>query len=539
LTTADGRSTRPAPAPGPGRPGRAAGWTLEGPLATALTAAYLLLLAAWVPHYLTWPLWNDLDHFATFAMAWDAGLRPYRDLPSFQCPGEYYLFWVVGKLCGWGRTGPIYAADASLLIALGIVMSAWSRLRAGRVLPGLVGYGVFLCYYLNLGYDLAAQRDWHAAFFAVLSLFIIEVGPGRVGRLASAPALALALAIRPQIVLLIPAFVLALDESARAPTESWGRTGKAVLEWAAVLAACLVLAFAPLIAAGLLDDFAGGLRVTAVGGNYNRLTLSSLSAGMEEQFWGHSRLLVVPAAVAVLATTSVPGRMRMALPWLVAMAGAWFYKPLSPVPHGYLIHLFVLVGSVNIALLARLILETPAWTPALRLTAILVVLGFEIPNRPIYVRPSRSLEALFDKRGGMPVREPLCGPWRVYPWDDYRAMIAYLRREVPTDFRIANALSGLPAVTGPVARLPAFPGESLAWFQYFKQSPELEASYLKALRDSPRSVVVWSPAEKDSRQAIIPGRMISFIESAYWPEARFGAIEVWRRKHQTSADGRH
>ena len=96
----------PASPARPGRLSRTSARLIGDPLSVALAAVYLLMLASWVPQYLTWPWWNDLDHFATFAMAWDSGLRPYRDLPSFQFPGEYYLYWAVGKACGWGRTAP-------------------------------------------------------------------------------------------------------------------------------------------------------------------------------------------------------------------------------------------------------------------------------------------------------------------------------------------------------------------------------------------------------------------------------------------------
>ena len=95
---------------------------------------------------------------------------------------------------------------------------------------------------------------------------------------------------------------------------------------------------------------------------------------------------------------------------------------------------------------------------------------------------------------------------------------------------MANVLRGLLAVTGPVARLPTFPGESLAWFQYFKDRTELEDAYLNALRRSPDSVVVWSPGEELARDSFLPRRLIAYIRSAYAPEARFGSIQVWRRR---------
>src|SRR5262249_55452369 len=50
---------------------------INGPVTAAVVAACLLLVATWVPDYLTWPWFADADQFAVSALAWDAGLAPY------------------------------------------------------------------------------------------------------------------------------------------------------------------------------------------------------------------------------------------------------------------------------------------------------------------------------------------------------------------------------------------------------------------------------------------------------------------------------
>src|SRR5438874_2710750 len=77
---------------------------LRAPLAVALGLLALAQLGTWIPHYLTWPWFADHDVFATAARAWDAGLKPYRDLQGNNFPGTTYLFWALGKAFGWGRT---------------------------------------------------------------------------------------------------------------------------------------------------------------------------------------------------------------------------------------------------------------------------------------------------------------------------------------------------------------------------------------------------------------------------------------------------
>ena len=103
---------------------------------------------------------------------WDAGLLPYRDLYCNQFPGAIYLFWILGRIAGWGGSAAIYAVDAGAIVLLGVGLVLWSHRLFGRALPGIVGYLSFLSYYLALDYSHAAQRDWHAPLFAVLGLLI-------------------------------------------------------------------------------------------------------------------------------------------------------------------------------------------------------------------------------------------------------------------------------------------------------------------------------------------------------------------------------
>ncbi len=68
------------------------------------------------------------------------------------------------------------------------------------------------------------------------------------------------------------------------------------------------------------------------------------------------------------------------------------------------------------------------------------------------------------------------------PWRDYRAVLTYLREETSPRTRIANVLRDLPrALTGPAARLPVFPAQSIAWLAV---KPGDEADFLSALEDA-------------------------------------------------------
>ena len=64
------------------------------------------------------------------------------------------------------------------------------------------------------------------------------------------------------------------------PGEPWRRALGPISEWAAAFAAALVVAFAPLILAGVVDDFAQRLRIAHYGASYNRATWASGSSSV-------------------------------------------------------------------------------------------------------------------------------------------------------------------------------------------------------------------------------------------------------------------
>src|SRR5262249_49564663 len=108
-------------------------WLLGWPLSLLLALWCLGAFVSWVPVYMTFPWYTDHDHFAVIARAWDHGELPYARHHSNQFPGEIYLFWLHGKLSGWGRSDTFYALDAALVGNFGGLLVWWSRREFGRV----------------------------------------------------------------------------------------------------------------------------------------------------------------------------------------------------------------------------------------------------------------------------------------------------------------------------------------------------------------------------------------------------------------------
>lgn len=498
---------------------------LQGPLTAAVAALCALMFVTWLPGYLTWPWWCDHDHFATVALGWDAGRLPYRDILCNNFPGTIYLFWVLGKLFGWGQTWTFWALDAALLVGFGAALVLWSRRRLGGALPGLIGLAAAFGYAFNLDYSQAAQRDGQAPLLALTGLLVLLASRGRfVGRASAVALLSFALVIRPQVILLAPAYALALwlesDGSLRSRLVR-------LASWGAAVVACTLLWFAPLLRAGLGPDILDGFRTTVDGAVYSKASPARVA-------WELVRELLEPRYALALVGLGVAachgrGSSRESLVMLTALAGALLYRPLSPLHHAYLAHPMALTWAASLAVLAALVLEADLPRASWRVAALLLVVTIGLPSWPRYSDPrhwrdfaawSRGVESTRGPTGY--ARNPDVPAAADLDWGAYRDLLSHLDM-LPPDTRVANLLAGHAALNGPSGRLPALPAESTVWLALLR--PEAESHFADTLREAEDSVVVWEP---DSTRNL--ERIRDVIESRYAPSARFGAVEVWSRK---------
>jgi hypothetical protein len=538
----------PAPANGESGGTPSAGRPLGRIATIAAFAVAALLLAAWVPHYLTWPLWSDADCRLMQARAWDAGqAAPYRDVVTFNFPGEVYLYWVLGKAFGWERAPLVIRVfDAAFLVAFGAALALWSRRLFGRALPGAIAFVALLWAYLGFDVLDTGQRDWFGPVLAIESVLVLETTRSRAARAFSALLFAAGFVIRPHVVLFVPAAVAAAFEprdgtAAPAPRRAAG-------EWLAFLAGGVALGFLPLAAGGLVPDLLRGLAIAAPGGAYHEhdhRTVATVAAALWDEVSRH-KTAFFPCVSVGLALLLRSAFLPVARTWAVAAAGGLLYAPLHPHQYHYLEIPSRLLQVVQVGIVAGILLHSKAWRPAARAAAGAAVFWLALPGTPrrwpgipdfcSFADSAAALKTL--TRGEAPATAPpgvrghfAPSPSGRYEWGDYCRVLDHLRREIPRSTRVASMFRNwcFPALNGMADRGPVFPtDQGIVWT--WQIAPEYEHACAVALERTPDSVVVWVPGEDPVSWGGPLPELEAAVRRLYVPDAQFGAIEVWRRR---------
>ncbi|QEH37577.1 hypothetical protein OJF2_61680 [Aquisphaera giovannonii] len=511
----------------------ASSWLMGAPLSYLAAGLCLALVAVWLPLYLAWPWWADLDAYAVMAHSWDVGVRPYRDIAVYNFPGQIYEFWVLGRAFGWSATWSIYALDAALLVGFGGVLVWWSRRVLGRALPGWIGFVTFLTYYLGLDWTNVAQRDWRAAWSALTAMLILQASRSRAAGVLAALLFAVGFSIRPYAILFLPAALVAAAHGADGAERTRAAAVRSSLAWIVAFAAITAMLFVPLVADGLLGDFLRMLEMAR--SRYGGRSPSTLIRNLAGQCSFGNLAIYLGLLLAWLKADRACRPLVLACG--LATVAAFAYRLVAPLDHLYLRHPLRLAIAVDVALLVGIGLRTMDLTATgrLMLTLLLAGAGSMASGPSTLWYPHCAAMGMRALRAGVPLEKAPPGVTMAYPWRDYQRALDYLRRETSASTRVANLLrERSPALCGPTARLPVFPVDtpSLDWL--WLNSFHTEADFVGFLERADDSVVVWSPDEPGWHDPLERPyeALTQSVRRLYRPAARFGTIEVWTRIHE-------
>lgn len=513
---------------------------LERSLPIVLSSGVVLAFLTWFPHFLYWPWWMDLEHFAVSAHMWDVGVRPYRDLIDFNFPGPIYFMWILGKTFGWDR--PMFANAFDGLVVLGIcsILTIWSRKRLGSLSAGLFASALMLRYYFSLDYARVMQRDWYVAVLGISSICLIQSTSWKNRWFTAGLCMSVAGIIRPYAILFLPPIGLAcmLERKDRDRSRTWN-----VIVLAATMVAGTVSLWLPLVLHGIFDDFLSTFAQAAGAGNYR----SSDTESMIELLIRQANTKIIFTGLAGLVLTSIierknPGRFRVSLVWLLALVSILFYMPICPVRHAYTEIPAEMVACVGSGIALNCLIDQAKWAGSVKFVAVLVWFTFQFPGLPQFCSAGASLQALKSLAMGEMIPEPppgcrhvlgstpKMGPTR-YSWDDYAGTIDYLRKHTTEDTYVVNFLwlFPFPTFNGPTGRPVLWPcAEGLLWVQWV--DPKLEKRFAESLRTD-RPVVAISHDESFVPASKCPFPIIeNEIESSFEEIARFGKFRVSKRR---------
>ena len=224
---------------------------------------------------------------------------------------------------------------------------------------------------------------------------------------------------------------------------------------------------------------------------------------------------------------------RIAKTWSLAWLGVLFYEPIHPVNHLDLRLPILLVSSITLAFPVAWLLSTERIARPIVVVAIVVLACELMPRPPWMCNYVAAVEALGPlSRGEMPTTGPV-GSFRPFPrthrtrhrWNDYCALLCYIRDQTSPDTLVANVLNEYPyeSINGPTGRLSPFLAESgICWMTLVRL--DLDAEFADALVRSPNSVVVWNPDRAGEIPLLPVPRIIAVIHEYYAPAARFRAV---------------
>lgn len=554
--------------PGPDAGVESPSWRTIEWVATRLVLCSIAgLLALWLPNILRWPMYWDTEGFAQMAREWELGIsRPYRDVFSYNWPGQIYLCWAAGKLFGWGTPTAVHLMDVLLLASFMGCVLTWSKRCFGRLLPGAIALLGIVVFYMNCNFQLTGQRTWQSALLAAASIMTAGAFPGLRGGFASGLLLAAGMLFRPEAAVWGGGAALARIFGSYHGEFPLRSAVRSVLVFVIGVATGLLLGFMPLIHHGLMDDFLQGFGMGARGQLYDAepgpsQTVLAIVRNFPryeclQPYDVRFFLIGLPglwAAALWRGNPSARGRLTVWL-WTVTVVSITAFN--MPFFIGYLVLPIVVAALLSIAPSLAALIDDLRRAPGAA-AVLLLLLGLQLmPRLPAYCDAAlawQTTAAVLSGRAAQGVPRfhsaTFTGVDGGRKWGDFRACSSYLRHGLPRGFGVVSGLDpfggyaglsfGYPSNRRTVAGTSVLLLPSLPTHVFEELLGRVVANPKTALVVTGSQVQIYaagassSTAKLDRWQALIARE----LRSRYQPAARFGDLEVWI--HQQEPEPAH
>lgn len=512
---------------------------LRLPFQWILCIIMALWFLLWAPHYLYWPWWMDLEHFSVSAHAWDQGIKPYRDLIDFNFPGSIYIMWMIGKLFGWDHPMAANFLDIMVCVVLSCLTIRWSKRVFDSSTAGLIGCFLMARYYMSLDASRVMQRDWYVIALGIGMLMVTQITTLRYKYLFTGFTLAVAFVIRPYAILLLPPLIVSIL------LENWGQRLKIEIALKQVVLSGLVssmVLWSPLVFHGIADDFFQEIFRELMYGNYDPEGREAFHWTVYHQIASKvifgAFCIVVPLLYLLRKDRC---KLHLVLPWVVMFVSMVLYKPMCPVMHAYTEIPLEMVAGLMLGIFWGVFENYQGVSSCFKVCLIASWTWFYLPGIPEMLSVSSSREALVSMLSDTALEKSPPG-WAVhlkdrnniprsYFWQDYQAALKFIREESSSEVRVVNFIrkQPFPTFNGPTGRLTLWPcGEGIQWLRWVH--PELELEFANSLKSQVPAIVIWNDREEMSQVTIKYPLIDHLIRSEYEPVARFGQIDIWKRR---------
>jgi hypothetical protein len=493
-----------------------------------LSALIVLMVVAWAPLYVQWPRSGNHEHFASMAFGWTRDLLPYRDLMTINFPGEIYIFWILGQICGWSSEWSIYAFDLLCLAALGAFLLVWSRRVTRRYIAALGTIALYLSYYTTQWYYTAAERESHVAVFAIVCILLPLGWKGAWSAVACGVISALAFVVRPHFVTFTPAIAAAFiftDAEQLRCSPGFRFVGR----WFVALVAAIVtsvLCWAPLVWAGLRPDFLQSMQLN-ISSKFTPLegfARPAVSTLLREVFWAKPYLGL---SILIAVGSIFAGWIRWRAVWVVvllAQLGGLAYMWVHPARHNYLEHPLMATWALGLGLFLAEIGAAPierGWAVTI---GLVLALSFQYPHTNFMGSFRLAARSMLGKAARIDAWRRQASTCFSLSWEEFTELRHWIADNTTLDTRLANLTPGI-ILGSDVNRLPAIPIEG-TWLWYHHDTEPAVREALQAERDI---VVLWNPETFEDQIGSFP-ELIDVIKTDYESVARFGPMEVRRKR---------